>query len=386
MREPPNRPRIRRALAIALILGLGAMAGPAPAEERVFAIGTVTVDETAGDAREARRVAVAAAQREAWLRLVDRMTTGDASSVPEPEAGTLETFVQGLEFADEKIAAGRYRAEITVRFRADAVLGWLDEAGAPHALAPIPVMLVLPILQTPDANLLWAEDNPWLAAWRRRPAHGFAVEIVAPAGDLDDLLAIDAGSALAGDWTKMRALAGRHAADGVLVALARRAGGRVEQTLTWYDGPEGETVPLHTPRGPEPRTDVIDDAPFLDKVGDALEIGDAAAGDDADYLAAVDIARRSVSDRWTAAALAPEGREAVMVVDIPVRGLADWVDIRGRLERPAAIDRFLPLIVSVDRVRVLLRYVGAVEDLRAGLRSAGLDLTARGGDWIVLPP
>lgn len=392
MREPPTPPWLRRLAAAALIFAFDGATGPAPAEEEVYTVENVAVDATEVDVREARRVALAAARREAWLWLIDRMATGDASLVPEPGAEALETFVQSLEFADEKIAAGRYRATVAVRFHADAVLDWLDDSGVPHALAPIPVMLVLPVLRTSDAGLLWEQNNPWLAAWRR-PADGYAVEIVAPAGDLADLLAIGAEDALKGDWIGMRALADRYGTDGVLVAVADPAGGRIHQTLKWYDGPGGETVPLDIRSGTPPaagaeagrETGAIDDTPFPDTVGGALETGGAAPDDD-DYRAAVDLARRSVSDIWAAAAFAPEGGEAVMVADIPIRGLADWVDVRNRLERPATLRRVLPLVVSVDRVRVELRYVGEIGDLRAGLRSVGLDLTAQGDDWIVAPP
>ena len=123
----------------------------------------------------------------------------------------------------------------------------------------------------------------------------------------------------------MRALADRYGTDGVLVAVADPAGGRIHQTLKWYDGPGGETVPLDIRSGTPPaagaeagrETGAIDDTPFPDTVGGALETGGAAPDDD-DYRAAVDLARRSVSDIWAAAAFAPEGGEAVMVADIPI--------------------------------------------------------------------
>jgi len=75
----------------------------------------------------------------------------------------------------------------------------------------------------------------------------------------------------------------------------------------------------------------------------------------------------------------------VMVVEIPIRNLSEWVDIRSRLARPAALNQALPLVVSVDHVRILLRYVGSLEDLRSGLRRVGLNLTAQGNTWIILP-
>ncbi|MGY8997891.1 MAG: hypothetical protein ACKVH7_15740, partial [Alphaproteobacteria bacterium] len=82
---------------------------------------------------------------------------------------------------------------------------------------------------------------------------------------------------------------------------------------------------------------------------------------------------------------APEGAEAVMVVEIPIRSLEEWVEIRSRLARPAVLSQSLPLVLGVDRVRVLLRYFGTLEQLRAGLRQVRLNLTAQGNTWLIVP-
>ncbi|MBT5434206.1 MAG: DUF2066 domain-containing protein [Alphaproteobacteria bacterium] len=379
----------------------------AGAAGQTFTIRNVAVDESAGDAQEARRIAIRAAQRVAWQRLVERMVTGDPSLVAEPDTETLETLVQSLEFADEKITTGRYRAAITVRFRADGVLGWLEQSGVPHASAPSPVILVLPVLQTLDGNQLWEEGNPWLAAWQRRPGFGYTVELVSPVADFDDLVAIDTDAVLSGDWIAMQTLLARYQADGVLVALARVSGDQVTQTLTWYESARGENIPVDFQLAPVvdepaayPTQDVIIDTSILDEVGELTndlgdvveEVGDTVIIDSeilpagqVDYAAAVDIARQRVNDYWTASNQAPEGPEAVMVAEVPIRNLSEWVDIRSRLARPAALNQALPLVVSVDHVRVLLRYVGTLEDLRSGLRRVGLNLTAQGNTWIILP-
>jgi hypothetical protein len=407
MRERPNATKAALTAVFVSILIVLVTFQTAGAAGQTFTIRNVAVDESAGDAQEARRIAIRAAQRVAWQRLVERMVTGDPSLVAEPDTETLETLVQSLEFADEKITTGRYRAAITVRFRADGVLGWLEQSGVPHASAPSPVILVLPVLQTLDGNQLWEEGNPWLAAWQRRPGFGYTVELVSPVADFDDLVAIDTDAVLSGDWIAMQTLLARYQADGVLVALARVSGDQVTQTLTWYESARGENIPVDFQLAPVvdepaayPTQDVIIDTSILDEVGELTndlgdvveEVGDTVIIDSeilpagqVDYAAAVDIARQRVNDYWTASNQAPEGPEAVMVAEVPIRNLSEWVDIRSRLARPAALNQALPLVVSVDHVRVLLRYVGTLEDLRSGLRRVGLNLTAQGNTWIILP-
>lgn len=376
---------------------------------QIFSVRNVAVDESAGDAQEARRVAIRVAQAEAWRRLVRRMVTSDPSLVSEPDTETLETFVQSLEFDEEKITTGRYRADITVRFRADAVLGWLELAGVPHTNAPSPVLLVLPVLTTPEAVLLWEEGNPWFAAWQRSRGLAQTVELVAPVGDLDDLLVITTEGATGGDWTAMQSILSRYQADGVLVA---EIDGRGTTELSWYEGPEAQIVPSGSARTlpaleqeADPMADqvqdeveidttVLDDvAEVVDDAGDLVEeAGDAVVKSVdlevaglVDYDAQVTQVRVAVDNFWTLATMAPEGPEAVMVAEITIRNLAEWVDIRDRLARSAALNETTPLVVSVDHVRILLRYVGTLSQLRASLRQAGLGLTAQGDNWIILP-
>ncbi|MBC6440358.1 MAG: DUF2066 domain-containing protein [Rhodospirillales bacterium] len=379
MRDRLTFPRTFWLFVVALATVWLSAAPTADAAGQVLTIRNVAVDESAGDASEARRVAIANAQRIAWNRLIERMVTGDISLVDEPDAATLETIVQSLEFADEKITTGRYRANVTVRFRSDSVLAWLGNSGVPHLVVPTPVMLVLPVLQTTEGNQLWEEVNPWLRAWQQRPGSGFAVKIISPVADLNDLLAIDADGALAGDWSKMQVLLARYEVDGILVAVAQPTASRLGQTLTWYEGPEGETIPMSILLEPPPGV--------LDGVTDGeVEATETVVDISAqDYIAAVDTTRQGVSDYWTAATYVPDGVEAAMVAEIPVRSLGEWVDIRSRLAQPAVLTETLPLVVSVDRVRILLRYVGTLEELRAGLRRVGLGLSAQGDNWIILP-
>ncbi len=350
------REKLALACLLAVLLGTAGMA----AGEEVFTVRDVVVDEVAADARLAQRAAIRTAQRRAWRRLAARMAADAAPPPAAPGEEALATLVQGLEFADEKIAATRYRAAITVRFRAEAVRARLRAAGFPHLPVPRPLLVVLPVLQDGDGDRLWGEDNPWLAAWRRHPGGGLVVDTVAPVADLDDLATVDAAGALAGDWAALRLLARRYEADGALVAAARAEGGRLRQTLTWYEGPRGRHVPLE---------------------------GAAPAAAAIDWGAAVDAARRSVSDHWSSAALAPGGPVATAIVDIPLESLAQWVDVRGRLERPAAVESVLPLAFSLAGARVRIGYTGTPEELRAALRRAGLGLGPGGeGAWAVLPP
>jgi hypothetical protein len=374
-----------------VLLALVAWSGDADAAGQTFTIRDVAVDETAGDAQAAREIALRSAEVTAWNRLIQSMAGVNAAQVAQPDSQTLQTMVQSLEFADERITTGRYQALVTVRFRSDVVLGWLETSGVAHAAAPTPTLVVLPVLDTGEGNVLWLEGgNPWLTAWQQYRGGGHIVPVVAPVADLDDLLAIDESGAVNGDWPSMQTLMGRYRADGVLVATARSTPEGMEQTLIWFDGPQGTPIPVGVPdlpAGTDEMASVSEEGSVVVSTAPVTGSGDVGSGTVAagDYAGAVEQARTSLDQFWTAETTAPSGPEAVMVAEVPIRNLAEWVRIRNLLARPAVLSQSLPLVIGVDHVRVLLRYFGTLEQLRTGLRQVGLNLTAQGDSWIIIP-
>ena len=346
------------AAVIALLIAVPAAAAPG-----VYVIADVAVDETAASARDARALAIDAATAEAWRRLARRLVL-PGGTAPEPGAERLERLVHSLEIAEERIAARRYRALVTVRFHGPRVRGLLDDAGLDHAVTPAPVLLVLPIGREGEAVSLWDDAGPWFRAWRGAMEGRRLIDVVVPFGDLEDLRAIDAAAALAGDREAMTRAMTRYRADGTLVALATDTGAAIDLEIVWHDGAGSRAVPV---------------------------LADGAAGarapeDAGRWTRAVDLVRRSVDAWWRAASVVPSGPESELIVDLPIAGLADWVNTRRLLDRPASLLEARPLVISTGSVRLLLRYVGGLDRLRAGLAVAGLQLRPRGDGWAMSPP
>lgn len=347
--------RERCGLLMAVVLLL--LAWPAAAAD-VYVIRDVPVDETAGTAEEARRIAMDRAESEAWNRLVLRLVApADQGRVPRPSGSELDGMVQSVEISDERLTASSYKALVTVRFRRDAVQGLLQSSGIAHAQDPAPVLLVLPVMGEGADAVLWSDANPWLRAWQRQTAGGRVIDIIVPFADLEDMGAIDAQRAAAGDWAAMQQIMARYQADGVLVARAQGTDAAMTLDVDWYEEPQGRAVSVDPVTGS----------------------GDAA------WAAAVDAVRRGVDAQWSAVSTVPAGVEATLIAEIAIRNLAEWVDIRRRLDRPAAVLEAQPLVIGSGRVRLLLRYVGELQQLQAGLRQSGLALQQQGPDWIILP-
>ena len=335
------------------------VASPLPVDADVFAIDGVAVDETAADTRQARANALDSALHIAWRDLARRLVRGDPGAVLNQDTATLDGLVQGLEFNDERMSPGRYQAVVSVRFQAQGVLDILDEAGVGHLDTPGPVLVVLPVLQTDTQRLLWQESNLWLAAWQRSPAGRRAVELIVPGGGLRDIGLVDVVGALAHDWDQLERLVRHYRADGVLLAYARRQGTTLRPRLTWID--ENGASPVLLGRN-------VPEAWPTEAVGRA-----------------VDEIRTGIDDHWGAMALAPAGPTLSVLADIPVAGLAEWIDTRDRLESSPALQAIIPLLVSTTRVRVRLLFTGTRDNLVLHMRRAGLDVEGRVGSLTIRP-
>ena len=323
------------------------------ADGEVFTISGVAVDETAEDTRLARKQALRSALDIAWSDLARRLVRGNPEAILHQEGATLETLVQGLEFDDEKMSAGRYQAVISVRFQADAVLEILGQSGVSHLDTPGPVVVVLPVLQSGPQLVLWEESNVWLSAWQRSSGGNSAVELIVPGGDLRDISLIDAAGALSQDWSLLVPLVSRHRADGVLIAHARKDEDTLRQRLTWIEE-DGANPVLMARNVPQTWS--------MEALGRAVEAS-----------------RTGIDEHWAAMALAPAGPIVSVFADIPVTSLAEWIDVRDRLESDPALQAVVPLLVSTTRVRARLLYTGTREDLLFRMRRAGLDIDAQAG-------
>ncbi|MCE2520539.1 MAG: DUF2066 domain-containing protein [Alphaproteobacteria bacterium] len=328
-------------------------APPPTADAEVFTISGVAVDETAEDTRQARMNALRSALHIAWRDLARRLVRGDPEAILDQDVATLDTLVQSLEFDDERMSAGRYQAVISVRFQADAVLEILGDSGVSHLDTPGPVLVVLPVLQTGPQLVLWEDSNVWLSAWQRSNGGSSAVELIVPPGDLRDISLIDAADALSQDWSQLAGLVSRHRADGVLIAHARKDMNTLRPRLTWLDEDGanpvlmGRSVPQMWP---------------MDALGGAVEAS-----------------RTGIDEHWAAMALAPDGPTVSVFADIPVTSLAEWIDIRDRLESAPAVQAVVPLLVSTTRIRARMLYTGTREDLLFRMRRAGLEVDGQAG-------
>jgi hypothetical protein len=347
-----------RACAILLLIS----AAPALADDSVFTVTGVAVDETAASATAAREVALARGQGLAWQRLLDRLVPTRAQPlVPEMNAARLAELVRGFEVADEKTSNVRYLAVLRVEFAADAVRRLLRESAVPFAETPSKPVVVLPVLRRAGVLLLWDAVNGWFTAWRGLPPSDGLVPMVVPEGALADVAVIGPEQALAGEEARIAAIARRYGAADALVAygaITPKAGGaelQVTTTRVSAGGP-GRTI---------------------------VQVFDAADGESetAFLVRAAAAVRRQAEETWKRDNILRFDERRTLVATAPLADLGGWVALRKRVDEVAFVERSELLSLSRRQATLRLSYLGDEEQLTLALAQHDLALTRGATSW-----
>jgi hypothetical protein len=321
------------------------------------------VDVTAATATEARDQALADGERQAFQRLMERLTQrSDAARLPHPNDAEMAKLVRSLEIGEERTSTVRYLANLTVHFNREEVRRLLGQSGIGVVTARSRPALVLPVYRLAGSTVLWEEPNPWLASWTARKNAGGLVTIVVPTGDLDDVTGINAAQALAGDAARLDQIQQRYGADSVVVAVASagldQASGmpKLDLSTARYSGGR-DTTTVGSLVGVD-----------RDRLEPLLERGvDQVIGD--------------LEDAWKADnALQSTGEEQRLLATAGYDAAADWLELRRRLSQLGSVRRVDIVQFGSREARLAIWYAGEVEQLRGQIARAGIELVDRDDD------
>jgi hypothetical protein len=351
-----------------LVLPLIGGAGPGRAQEAgandVYTVEGVAVDATAQTAATARDNALARGQAEAFRRLLSRLTTrADAERLPRPSAAAIADMVLGLEVENEKTSAVRYIADLRVRFRADSVRNLLRQNGIPFAETRSKPVLVLPVLATDAGPVLWEQTTPWREAWAAVPRDEGLVPLVVPVGDLDDLHAITAQTAVSGDTARLNAIARHYNAGDAVVAIA----------TPHYSGETVTTVQVS-----------INRFSALGQDQTVVESYSPSGDKDAWAVAAAGVAG-NIEESWKRSALIRYDSAHSLTAVVALAGIDELVDIRRRLAGIAILRQADLVYLARNEAQFRFDYFGDERQLITAFAQHDLILEQGGTGWRFRP-
>ena len=339
-----------------------AMAAAAAAD--VFLVRGVHIDVTADTAAEARKQALARAERQAFERLIERLTLAvDREFLPVVKASEIATLVSDFEVTDRKSSAVRWIGELTYRFKRDAVTQFLNEHGVAFAETPSKPVMVLALFEQAGALMLWGDPNPWRDAWRRLGARDGLLPLVLAQGQFADVADVSPEQAMRGDAGAISKVAARYGARASVVARATlhidaiRGDAAVAVRLSAFEG------------AGQPLTDVLEFKGLGGEETPALLLR-AARG-----------VTEVLEDGWKRVNLIEGSGDTAIMVGVAISGLEDWLEFRRRLQSVNLVKRVEVLLLSLNAARINLHFSGGSAQLVSALSQKDLALSRSDGTW-----
>lgn len=127
----------------------------------------VSVDVTAKSVVEAKKSAMAKAQRDGLNEVLLSISTNESvNKINELTDKQLEHFIEGVTVLMEKSSDVRYIADLRISVNEDILKAYMAENDMPLVIGEEQDVLVIPLLEKEDGALdLWSDENAWRQAW-----------------------------------------------------------------------------------------------------------------------------------------------------------------------------------------------------------------------------
>ena len=355
----------RFGLLIAVLICLVPVSGQTQ-QASIYDIAGIQVDRTADTAATARQEAIVEAHRRAFNRLMARLVPADQRlNLPALAHADIVPMVLSFGIDEEKTSSVRYIGTLSFRFRRAEVRQFLRSAGATFAETRSKPVLLLPVLDSGGAKLLWDDPNPWFTAWNEVPPSDGLVPLRLPVGDLADIRDISAEQAASGSTAQVETIGERYGAATVVIAeavvdLVSVAGQRnVNVSLRYLGGPWSDQTGIRIFRTLENETD----AAALGRI--ALEMS------------------HQIEEDWKRDNILQLDSRDNLVADIALNELREWVEMRRRLRDIAFLQNTQLVMISRTQATVRLTYFGNPGQLRTALAQRDLILEPGTVNWVL---
>ncbi|NIZ03742.1 DUF2066 domain-containing protein [Thalassospira lucentensis] len=357
---------IKMLAGAATVCAILAFSGTPTMAQDIFTVSGVHVDERAETAAAAREQALLVGQRQAFEEVVARLTLPeDRQSLAMPGAAELANMVRDFGVSNEKTSSVRYIADMTVRFKDNAVRNYLRFRDVSFAELQSKPVVILPIYRTQSYMNLWDDPNPWRDVWSRNVASSGLVPVKMPIGDLSDIGTISAEQAESGAMERLAELAKRYGANTAVVATAEVSGPKGGETVN-------VSVTRYDPSG----------SPQVFGVREKTQSGQSLSQT---LVRAAKSVQTKLSEGWKRANLINFSTGGTLMVFVPITGLSDWADIEEKVTSLPVVRNARVVAMSRREVQLSLEFVGSNSQLKTALNQKNLNLTQMGQLWFIQP-
>ena len=194
------------------------------ADDNIYHIYHQNIDETADNEVKAKENGLIKAKRLAFYRVLKRLVRHkDYILLPKVNDKAIERMIRSTSLPQEKFTKGngRYLAKLNIRFIKDSIRIFLQNINIAYAEAQSETLIILPIYNIMQKNILWEDNNKWFDAWDGIYLGDQLVSMAMPLGDIGDMGIINSLEAANGEADKLQQFADKYNVGGIFIPTAK---------------------------------------------------------------------------------------------------------------------------------------------------------------------
>lgn len=316
----------------------------------LYDIDGISIEAELTSAKEARPIAIANGQIDAfWVLMQKMISTEDLQRVPFLEQDAISNLVQNVSLTNEKTTATRYRATLGVRFYPERVQAFLTEAQIPFLQRSLPPTLIIPIFQKNEDYLLLTDTNPVYSYFKEFPLSSID-ETPVPVGDLEEI-ALTQSAWERQDYPAFLSLAEKYNAQRVLFFILHQHGPYITVTTKTFSK---EDI--------EPIESVFE---YTEPLGNLNNLMPTIVKN---------VWEKQKSD-WRATHTNDLQKPLIYWIRVPITQLTEWNAIQNKLNKSDFSKNFEVRAFRKNEVFLVIHYKGTSEALARAIHKLGLQLT-----------
>ncbi len=331
-----------------------------PVSANMYLVRDIPVDVTDENATIAREKAITGAQERGFYQLLERLTLpSDMKDLPVLTTEDMLNLVQDYSVANEKTSSVRYIADVSVQFNPEAIQTFFQEYHVPYITSAADKSLIFPVYR-PDASSdvqLWQEDNPWLQVWQNEVFNSDLVPLVVPIGDLTDRAVISEDSLSDEMNLDMTPLYRRYQALSALMveAAVNKDLHQVKITIRPFQNERSYVGVIS----------------FFEPLDAPLKTVLKRAGHRVIPM---------LEKKWREQNAVRFDNPSSLVTIVPIQNLAEWIQIRERLDQIKLIKQYVVKAVRKDQAQIEIFFAGDLGPFLKTVQREGLFLSPASGD------
>ncbi len=334
------------------------------ADDNIYNIYQQNIDETADNEVKAKENGLIKAKRLAFYKVLKRLVRQkDYILLPKVNDKAIERMIRSTSLPQEKFTKGngRYLAKLNIRFIKDSIRIFLQNLNIAYAEIQSETLIILPIYNIMQKNLLWEDSNKWFDAWDGLYLGDQLVSMAMPLGDIGDMGIINSLEAANGKVDKLQQFADKYNVGGIFIPTATISTRKSTDSIT-------DKIIINVTAMVRSKTWQMDD----------LNLSFIANSD----MAMDDILKQianqtaiSLFDIWKNRNLLDfqDGMRNI-TFNAPIDSLDDWIKLQNILKKIASIRNIILENININEAIVKIEYLGRNNQLKLAFEKNNLSL------------